>query len=229
MTAGSAQFLLDLGYRPCLGRDAFLVAPSNAAAVAWIDHWPTWPVSALALAGSPGSGKSHLAAVWRQRSGASEIAGASVTMARVAEILDLGRDLVIEEPEAADEEAMLHLLNAMTERGGYMLLVAGLPPAHWKVDLPDLASRLRALPLAEIAAPDDALFCAVLAKLFSDRQLALPPDVTAYLLSRLERSFAAARRIAAALDAAALAEHRPITVPLAREVLHRMAAQADAD
>jgi hypothetical protein len=43
--------------------------------------------------------------------------------------------------------------------------------------------------------------------------------VILYLLRHMERSFDAARRLAAELDAAALAEHRPITIALARRVL----------
>ena len=40
---GAIQLPLDLGHRPALGREDFLVAPSNQGAVAWIDRWPDWP------------------------------------------------------------------------------------------------------------------------------------------------------------------------------------------
>src|SRR5437763_1943381 len=70
-----------------------------------------------------------------------------------------------------------------------------------------------------VRAPDDALIGAVLLKLFADRQLEVGEDVVVFLLRHMERSFAAARRIVAALDRAALVARRRITVPLAREVL----------
>jgi chromosomal replication initiation ATPase DnaA len=85
--------------------------------------------------------------------------------------------------------------------------------------LPDLRSRLLAAPSVAIGAPDDALLGAVLAKLFTDRQLQVSPEVIEWLLRRIERSFAGARGAVARLDAAALALKRPVTVLLAREVL----------
>ncbi|MGH6886706.1 MAG: HdaA/DnaA family protein, partial [Geminicoccales bacterium] len=61
---------LDLGHRPALGREDFLVAPCNEVAVAWIDRWPDWPAGGLAIYGPPGCGKSHLAEIWRAASSA---------------------------------------------------------------------------------------------------------------------------------------------------------------
>src|SRR5207247_10669361 len=70
----------------------------------------------------------------------------------------------------------------------------------------DLASRLRALPAVAMAPPDDALLRAVLVKLFADRQLAVDESVIGYLATRIERSFAAARRLVARLDDEARSE-----------------------
>ncbi|MBM3560518.1 MAG: DNA replication protein, partial [Alphaproteobacteria bacterium] len=68
MSGGPArQLALDLGHRAAFGREDFLVAACNAAAVHWIDLWPGWPAPGLALWGAPASGKSHLAAVWQAR------------------------------------------------------------------------------------------------------------------------------------------------------------------
>jgi len=119
----------------------------------------------------------------------------------------------------ADETAFLHLYNLTAERGGNLLLIARDPPARWPLTLPDLRSRLASVPVAQLAAPDDALLAAVMVKQFADRQLRPPDEVVLYLLARIERSFAAVRRIVAALDKAALSERRPVTVALAREVL----------
>ena len=82
-----------------------------------------------------------------------------------------------------------------------------------------MSSRLAALPAVEIAPPDDSLLAAVLVKQFADRQVAVAPEVIAYLAARLERSFAAAAEAARALDEAALAGARAPSIPLAREVL----------
>src|SRR3546814_11282244 len=111
------------------------------------------------------------------------------------------------------------------EAGGHLLLTGRTPPARWKIGLPDLASRLRAAPTVAVDGPDDALLSAVLVKLFADRQLRVGTDVVAFVVPRMERSFAAARRLVAALDAASLASRRPVTVPPAPPGLGRGKAQ----
>jgi len=215
------QLPLDLGFRPALGRADFLIAPCNSAAIAWIDRWPGWPAPALALWGPAGSGKTHLLEVWRARSHAVPIAPRALTSAAVPQLLGAARAAAIDDAQGADEEALLHLHNILAERQGHLLLAAREPPARWVIRLADLRSRLLAAPAVAVEAPDDALLGAVLVKLFADRQLRISEDLIAYLLPRIERSFAAAQAIVAALDEAALASQRAVTVRLAREILSR--------
>ena len=135
------------------------------------------------------------------------------------ELAGPARAAIVDEAERAAEEPLFHLYNLLAERGLHLLLLARAAPARWGIALPDLRSRLRAAPVAYLAPPNDALLAALLVKLFADRQLRVGEEVVACLISRLERSFAAAQCVVAALDQAALAGQRPITVPLAREVL----------
>jgi len=214
-----AQLPLDLGFRTALGRADFLVAPCNAAAVAWLDRWPLWPGSALALWGPKGSGKTHLAQVWRARSGATLIDPAVLTSASVPHLLGAAAAAAVDDAEGAREEALLHLYNLLAERRGHLLLVAREPPARLGIKLADLRSRLLASAAVAVEAPDEALLGAVLVKLFADRQLAVPREVVDYLVSRLERSFAAASVAVATIDRAALAQRRRINVPLVRAAL----------
>jgi chromosomal replication initiation ATPase DnaA len=213
MIAGMAQLVLDLGHRPALGRERFLVAPSNEAAVAWLDRWPDWPAPALVVYGPPGCGKSHLVEAWRARSSAST--------ERDPERLgkSRARALTLDDADRIGEHDLLHLYNIIAEGQGHVLMTAQRPPVLWGVHLADLRSRLLAAPSAAIGAPDDALLGAVLVKLFADRQVQVAPELVHWLLRRIERSFAGARDAVARLDAAALALKRPVTVPLAREVI----------
>ena len=214
-----AQLPLDLPHRPALAREDFLVAPANAAAVQWLDRWPQWPAPALALTGPAGSGKTHLGHVFARRAGAVPIALQALGHAAPRDLAGGARAAIVDDADRAAEEPLLHLYNLLAERGGHLLLLARGPPARWGIGLADLRSRLLAAPVVEVAPPDDALLAALLVKLFADRQLRIGEEVVAYLVPRLERSFAAAQRMVEALDHAALAARRPITVPLAREIL----------
>jgi len=117
-----------------------------------------------------------------------------------------------------DEAALFHLLNLAREERAYVLITARTAPATWRIEVADLASRLRALPVVALTGPDDALFRAVLVKLFADRQLAVDESLVSFLTTRIERSFAAARTAVARLDREALRLHRPVTRALAGEL-----------
>jgi chromosomal replication initiation ATPase DnaA len=219
-----AQLPLDLGHRASYSGEDFLVAPSNQAAVAWLDRWPDWPGPGLAVHGAAGCGKTHLAHVFQARSAARLLSPADLLLAPAplllagakAAILDVGPPLV--------ERALLHFYNHIAESGGHLLIVAREAPARWPIELPDLASRLAALPAVRIDPPDDRLIEALLIKLFADRQLAVPPEVVTYLTTRVERSFEAVRRIVGLLDRESLARRRAVTLPLAREIVERESA-----
>ncbi len=214
------QLVLDLGHRPAFGRDDFLVAPGNREAVDWIDRWPAWPGHALAIFGPAGCGKSHLAQVFALRAEAPVLAATDVRVETVPHLIEGRSALALEIGETAiDPRGLLHLFNALKEQGGHLLLTSREPPARWPVVLLDLKSRLAAIQAVRISAPDDAMIEAVLVKLFADRQIAVGPGAIAYLLRRIDRSFAAARAVVAQADSAALTDKRAVTIPLLKQVL----------
>ncbi|HLK82142.1 MAG TPA: chromosomal replication initiator DnaA [Xanthobacteraceae bacterium] len=214
------QLNLALGHRESFDRADFLCGPSNETALALIDRWTDWPTRAIALIGPEGSGKSHLAAVWAKAAGAQVIAAGAIEAASVPEALSAGA-VAIEDADRGelDEAALFHLINLAREQSAYVLITARTAPAGWPTKLPDLASRLRALPVVTIDAPDDALLAAVLVKLFADRQLAVDERLIEFLLRRIERSFAAARAAVAELDREAMRLKRPVNRALAADVL----------
>ena len=222
--ASARQLALDLGHRPALGMDDFLVAHSNRDAVRWLDRWPDWPGPALALVGPPGSGKTHLAYVFAGRSDGIVVAARDIARQEPPELSAGAKTVIVEDGDrGVAEEPLLHLYNWIAETGRQLLLTGRDAPARWPVALPDLRSRLSALPVASLQAPDDGLIGAVLVKTLGDRQLAVGQDVVRFVVPRIERSFAALHAFVAGVDARALAERRNITVPLARNVLAGLA------
>lgn len=208
------QLVLPLPRRELLGREDFYVADSNRAALEAIEAWPRWSGGMLAVIGPEGAGKTHLAALHAAR------AAASLWPAP-------GDHLVVEDADRiagdrAREEALFHAFNrVMAGQGGSILFTARQPLAGWPVGLTDLRTRLNTVVAVDVTPPDDALLAAVLLKQFSDRQIdpVRAAEVTAWLVPRMDRSLAAARRVVEALDARSLAEKRRIDSRLAAEIL----------
>lgn len=223
MSSSSKQIPFDFDHRPALGGEDFLVAPCNAEAVAWVERWPDWPNTALAIVGPRGAGKTHLAHVFQALSHAPVITRSILREEGADRVLDRQPALVLEDVEAfigvGLEEELLHLYNLAREGEVRLLLTAETPPARWSIALKDLSSRLNTAQVAEIRPPDDALLTALVVKQFADRQLGVDQDVLTYMLARMDRSFAGVRDLVQAIDEAALAEKRAITIPLVRRVL----------
>jgi chromosomal replication initiation ATPase DnaA len=208
------QLVLPLEIRSAQGRADFIVAPANQQAVAFLDSYPHWPAPAVALFGPPASGKSHLAAVWADKAGATVLEAAQLESGIPA------GPLVVENVAAGMAEAPLF---ALLERGTPLLLTAQLPPSEWPekfaLALPDLVSRVWALLAFAVWAPDDALLMGLAVKLFADRQVQVPENVVVHMIRSLERSPAAIRDFVARADAVALAEKRPINISLIKDLL----------
>lgn len=218
------QLPLDLVHPVARSRDDLVVAAANAEAAALLERWPDWPSPVVVLAGPAGSGKSHLAAIWRADSGAARFDGGTLD-APVMERAGRGPVLIDDiDMRPIDEVGLFHLINAVREAGTSLLLTARRFPTAWGVRLPDLASRLRAASIVEIREPDDVLLAAVLTKLFADRQIDVEPHVVQYLVRRMERSLSSAMEVVARLDSAALEQKTRITRPLAAHVLAAMDA-----
>lgn len=224
------QLTLELALPPpTYAREDFVVAGGNREALAWIDRWPDWPAPALALSGPTGCGKTHLARIWAARAGAVVVDGTALEGKSVADLSDMAAAspaIVVEGAERAPERALFHLYNLLRERGGHLLLTSDLPPAHWSIALPDLASRLRAAPAVAVAPPDDELLGSIILKQLGDRQLHAGAGVVQYLVSHMERSAEAARRVVAALDRRGLVEQREIDRRLAADVLGELSGMS---
>jgi chromosomal replication initiation ATPase DnaA len=214
----SNQLAFDWPTGVALGPDDFFVSQANAQAFSMLSAPETWPEHKLALIGPKGCGKSHLARVFQSQTDALIILASDID----PEFRTDATTVIIEDLEtlaSASEEAVFHLHNNLRHAGGTLLLTSDHPPSRWPIALPDLASRMQATTVVQIANPDDALLSALIMKLFADRQINPQPALVRYLSTRIERSFAAAADIVSQLDAAALAQGRKINKTLAAELL----------
>jgi len=212
------QLALALDHAESYAREDFLSGPCNGSALALIDSWPDWPARAIALVGPEGSGKTHLATIWAAAAGARVTSARSLIEADLPGALATGALVVEDAGAAGDGRTLFHLINLVREEGAFLLFTARTVPSMWPVTIPDVVSRLRALPVVTLQAPDDAVLHGLIVKLASDRQLTLDDSVVRYLSTHIERSFAAARAAVIALDKEALRQGRPPSRALAAEM-----------
>ena len=178
--------------------DAFIVTAANSAAVDGVDRPGSWPVRAAILSGPRKSGRSLLGRIFAAKTGGT----------------------LIDDAEQHREADIFHRWNLAQEARRPLLVIAMSPPPIWKIKLPDLASRLGATPVFTLGEPDDMLAAMLLEKLLGQRGLQITPEIIRYITARIQRSYVTLMRVVDALDTAALAQHRAVTVKLVRTVLN---------
>ncbi|WP_269716857.1 DnaA ATPase domain-containing protein [Caulobacter sp. NIBR2454] len=193
-----------------------MASPTNREALRALDAWPAWHGGCLALIGPAGVGKSHLAREW-----ASKVDAVAPTRKEPADLASLpGRPVLLENADDwVSDEALFHLINMAAQNESTLLLTSRKAPREWTTTLPDLRSRLNAMPVAEIEEPDDIVLEGVLRKFFRERNIRPAEDVYPYLLRRMQRSVPQALEIVKKLDEAADAEQKAISRVLARQIL----------
>ena len=204
----------------------------NEAAVAALSDLRRGPAQpAIWLAGPVGVGKSHL--LQSACAAAGEAGGAVAYLPLTDEssrnpgllggLETLDVVLIDDVDEVIGqrdwEQGLFRLYNELQERGGRLLLASQATPAASPIQLPDLASRLRASLVHVVAALPEAGHAAALLRRAEMLGLELPPDTLAWLLRRAPRDYSALCRLLDRLDLAALAAQRRLTVPFVRSVL----------
>ena len=202
-------------------KDSFVRGSANEKALSWLERWPDWPLpsKSLNLYGPTGSGKTHLSYLWAGRGEA--IALNNLSHFDQDQFLET-QHVVLDDFGVSgyyDDTAVFHLLNYISSVSGTLLIISPYPVAQYKTSLFDLRSRLRSVAAQEIDLPDDGLLKAVLAKHFTDRQCTVSEQVLNYIVERMERSFSAAQKLSAEIDALALSRKVPVNLTIARQVL----------
>jgi chromosomal replication initiation ATPase DnaA len=223
-----SQLVFDLPHLESWDEADFFITARNERALRLVTAWPDWQSPAAIVFGPPQSGKTYLAKIWQNRSKAQFLEASQLADHVWSEPFT---PLVVEDLDttAFCETALFHHLNLAREHATSMLLTAETAPGQWTLTLPDLRSRIRSYPAAEIQPPDEEHLAALLIKHFSDRQIEVGPDVISYMIARMERSMSAAQRLTAYIDKLALSEHRKVTRAFAAKVFKELDAGGDRD
>lgn len=214
------QLLLPLEFPPVLDSKSFFISVANEEAYLWLTRWPNWPNRCLTIYGDAGCGKTHLSHIWKASAKAYTLKGQDFNTLDLEMLFEKPPLFILDNAHLIErEEKLFHFYNHLMNSHGSLLLLSRTPPAHWKIQLPDLRSRLNAILTLKIHAPDEILLFQVIQKLFNDLQLHVDEVVIYFLLNHIERSFENAYFWVAAINSYALTQKRRITIPLVREIL----------
>ena len=214
------QLTLELGHTPSHDEADFLVGEGNELAYGRILAFPHWPDPITLLVGPAKSGKSHLARIFADRSGAR--------YAGIADLETLATDggtvpVIVEDVDRLgyDEAGLFHLLNQSMREQRPILLTAREDIANWPLATDDVRSRARRATAYSLELTDDIQLSQMFVKLFGDRQIKVDPRIIAYLVARMERSAEEVVILADLMDRLALARGTAITRSIAAAALDR--------
>ena len=219
------QLILPLELPPAFDDKDFIVSHSNEEAYLWLMRWPKWPNRCFAIYGEEGCGKTHLSNIWKMKTKAKFLSSQDFNTIDLEILFEKQNLFIFDNAHLIEnEEKFFHFYNYLIDSQGGLLLLSRTPPAHWERKLPDLRSRLNAIPALKIHPPDEALLFQVIQKLFNDFQLHVDEVVISFLLKHMERSFEKARFWVETLNMHALTQNRGVTIPLVRELLLKEAS-----
>lgn len=225
------QYRLNFLSSPYFGEEDFMVTRCNETAYKAVKIWPYWQHFALNIYGPQSSGKSHLAHLWVDRIQKSAarpmqipiLQAENINMKNINKLSNEYAYLVIENITAKiNEEAFFHLYNFYNAPDRFILMTSKSPLTKLQIKLPDLQSRLNAVPSVEILQPDDEMLTVLIAKLFNDRQIIINQEILDYILKHTERSFDFISRLIEEIDGLSWTYSRAVTIPLVREAIKNL-------
>ncbi len=138
--------------------------------------------------------------------------------------------LLIDDADQLDPVAQIaafDLINETRQAGG-CLLASGRPLARDLALRDDLRSRLAQCLNLALEALSEAQARAALETQARSLGFALDADLLEYLMSRAPRDMSTLMAILGAIDRRSLSLHRPLTVPLLRDVMRELIARSDS-
>ncbi len=217
------QYALNLRSDSSYLEEDFIEDSSNLPAKKWIDSWPNWQANIFpniaCIYGIKGSGKTHLARIWQNKSSARNI-----TISDLDQFLyrDEIKSYLIDDIEnlLAQEKNLLHFINYVIENNKFLLITAQTKLHDLQLDIPDLRSRLQSFITYKIDLPSEELIEQMLVKSFSDHQIIVGEEVVKFITSRIDRNSDSVKKTVDILNKHSLSQNKKITIPLVKSILH---------
>ena len=224
------QLLFDLKKKKIYEKDDFLVSDSNKESYKLINRWPNWSSRKIIIFGDSGTGKTHLSRIWQKKTSAIILNLNKFKKIRfdnfflkknifIIENISNFFDKIKKKDKDDLEKNLLHFYNLIEEKKGYLILTALNSPKFWKINLPDLKSRILSSIIVKINKPNDELLSSVLVKLFLDKQILIDKKIIKFIVYRSERSFTNLQNIVNKIDKQSLITKKKINISFVKKLI----------
>ena len=224
------QLSFDLKKKKIYEKDDFLVSDSNKEAYKLINRWPDWSSRKIIIFGDSGTGKTHLSRIWQKKTSAIILNLNKFKKIRfdnfflkknifIIENISNFFDKIKKKDKDDLEKNLLHFYNLIEEKKGYLILTALNSPKFWKINLPDLKSRILSSIIVKINKPNDELLSSVLVKLFLDKQILIDKKIIKFIVYRSERSFTNLQNIVNKIDKQSLITKKKINISFVKKLI----------
>ena len=213
------QLILEFPTNNVYLKEDFYVSPSNQEAYEFISSWPRWIKRIANIFGPPGSGKTHLTSILKNKTSSLKIESDELNDKIFFEF-KIKEVLIIENlNENVSENLLFSLWNVALQDNKYLLITSTKPISACKFQLPDLKSRASSSMIMGINLPSDDLISVILAKNFSDKQIKVEKKHIDYIIKRIDRSYEKISQFISILDKYSLKKGNPFSLKLIKEVL----------
>ena len=222
------QEILKFDFNNFAQEKIFCVSKKNFFAYELVKSWPNWQKNALLIYGPEKCGKSLITQIWREKSNAiiadskffenfNEISYKKINKRKKCWIIE---DIeVLVESSIRLEEKILNFINILSYNKNFLIITCNKPPKQIKFSIPDLESRLNAFIIAEVKEPDNELLKEIIKKKLKSKQIYISQKNLNFLITRIDRTYSSAIRVAEDIDRKSLQNHSNITTNFIKKIL----------
>ncbi len=199
----------------------FYVSNNNFSAYRLIESWPDWSSKWLNIFGPKGCGKTHLSNILKKKIEKSEIIEAkNFTNDTLNQLQNLNCIIIDNFKNDIDEKLFYSALNQTRQLDNFIVINSDMPLKSLNFSLKDLQSRAKSFLSLGIDFPTDDLLRVIITKSFSDKQIAISPKISEYIIKNIDRSYEQIFKFLKEIDEISLSSGKSININLIKKVLN---------
>ena len=199
----------------------YYVSSNNFSVYRLIESWPNWSSKWVNIFGPKGCGKTHLSNILKKKINSTLILQPKDINDEIISTFQKLDCLIIDDYENnIDEKIFYSVLNQSKQFDNYVVINSILPVKDNMFELNDLKSRAKSFLNLGIDLPTDDLLRVIITKSFSEKQIAITPKISEYIIKNTERSYEKVFKLIKEIDDLSLSSGKSININLIKKVLN---------